>query len=84
MGVSLRTRLTLWYGALLAVTLLGFSALLYFTLQQSLASSVDDRLSLRADHGTNDSWSSGTRYGCEYNHSKDRSCTNGPDGHSCF
>ena len=27
LGVSLRTRLTLWYGALLAVTLLGFSAL---------------------------------------------------------
>jgi signal transduction histidine kinase len=49
LGVSLRTRLTLWYGALLALTLLGFSALLYFTLQQSLASSVDDRLSLRAD-----------------------------------
>jgi len=49
LGVSLRTRLTLWYGALLAVTLLGFSALLYFTLQQSLANSVDDRLSLRAD-----------------------------------
>jgi signal transduction histidine kinase len=49
LGVSLRTRLTLWYGALLAVTLLGFSALLYFTLQQSLASSVDERLSLRAD-----------------------------------
>ena len=45
LGVSLRTRLTLWYGALLAVTLLGFSALLYFTLQQSLASSIDERLS---------------------------------------
>ena len=44
LGVSLRARLTLWYGALLAVTLLGFSALLYFTLQQSLASSVDERL----------------------------------------
>ena len=49
LGGSLRTRLTLWYGALLALTLLGFSALLYFTLQQSLASSVDERLSLRAD-----------------------------------
>ena len=48
-GVSLRTRLTLWYGALLALTLLGFSALLYFTLQQSLARSVDERLTLRAD-----------------------------------
>jgi signal transduction histidine kinase len=48
-GVSLRTRLTLWYGALLAVTLLGFGSLLYFNLQQSLGNSVDDRLSLRAD-----------------------------------
>lgn len=47
--MSLRTRLTLWYGALLALTLLGFSALLYFTLHQSLARSVDERLSLRAD-----------------------------------
>jgi len=49
LGVSLRTRLTLWYGALLALTLLAFSALLYFTLQQSLASSMDERLTLRAD-----------------------------------
>src|SRR5437867_4282648 len=49
LGVSLRTRLTLWYGALLALTLLAFSALLYFTLQQSLSSSMDQRLVLRAD-----------------------------------
>jgi signal transduction histidine kinase len=49
LGVSLRTRLTLWYGALLALTLLAFSALLYFTLQQSLASSMDERLTVRAD-----------------------------------
>jgi hypothetical protein len=49
-GMSLRTRLTLWYGVLLALTLLAFSALLYFTLQQSLASSMDERLTLRADH----------------------------------
>src|SRR5918912_1061961 len=49
LGVSLRTRVTLWYGALLALTLLAFSALLYFTLQQSLAGSVDERLTLRAD-----------------------------------
>lgn len=49
LGVSLRTRLTLWYGALLALTLFGFSALLYFTLQQSLSSSVDQRLTVRAD-----------------------------------
>ncbi len=49
LGVSLRTRLTLWYGALLALTLLAFSALLYFTLQQSLSSSMDERLKVRAD-----------------------------------
>jgi hypothetical protein len=49
LGVSLRTRLTLWYGALLAVTLLAFASLLYFTLRESLSSSMDQRLSLRAD-----------------------------------
>src|ERR1051326_263358 len=49
LGVSLRTRLTLWYGALLAVTLLTFSGLVYFTLQQNLSSSMDERLTLRAD-----------------------------------
>src|SRR5579864_1790516 len=49
LGVSLRTRLTLWYGALLFLTLLAFSALVYFTLQQSLSSSMDERLTLRAD-----------------------------------
>ncbi len=49
LGLSLRTRLTLWYGALLALTLLAFSALLYFTLQQSLSSNMDERLTLRAD-----------------------------------
>jgi signal transduction histidine kinase len=49
LGVSLRTRLTLWYGALLALTLLAFSSFLYFTLQQSLSSSMDERLTLRAD-----------------------------------
>lgn len=48
-GLSLRTRLTIWYGVLLATTLIGFSSLLYFTLEQSLSRSVDDRLSLRAD-----------------------------------
>ncbi|MBV9355666.1 MAG: HAMP domain-containing histidine kinase [Chloroflexi bacterium] len=48
-GISLRTRLTLWYGALLALTLLGFSVLLYFTLQQSLSTSMNERLSLRAN-----------------------------------
>ncbi|HEY0582113.1 MAG TPA: ATP-binding protein, partial [Chloroflexota bacterium] len=49
LGVSLRTRLTVWYGALLALTLLGFSTFLYFTLQQNLATSMDTRLGLRAD-----------------------------------
>jgi signal transduction histidine kinase len=49
LGVSLRTRLTLWYGALLALTLLAFSALLYFTLLQSLSNSMEERLLLRAD-----------------------------------
>lgn len=49
LGVSLRTRLTLWYGALLAITLLTFSGLVYFTLQQNLSSSMDERLTLRAD-----------------------------------
>ncbi|MBV9579885.1 MAG: HAMP domain-containing protein [Chloroflexi bacterium] len=49
LGMSLRTRLTLWYGALLALTLLAFSGLVYFTLQQSLSSSLDERLTLRAD-----------------------------------
>ncbi|HEV7664219.1 MAG TPA: HAMP domain-containing sensor histidine kinase [Chloroflexota bacterium] len=49
LGVSLRTRLTLWYGALLALTLLAFSTFLYFTLQQQLASSMDTRLGVRAD-----------------------------------
>jgi len=49
LGVSLRTRLTLWYGALLAITLLIFSGLVYFTLQQNLSSSMDERLTLRAD-----------------------------------
>jgi two-component system OmpR family sensor kinase len=49
LGVSLRTRLTLWYGALLAMTLLAFAALLYFTLQRNLSSSMDERLTLRGD-----------------------------------
>src|SRR5688572_13622997 len=49
LGFSLRARLTLWYGVLLALTLLAFSALLYFTLYQSLARSMDERLALRAD-----------------------------------
>ena len=49
LGMSLRTRLTLWYGALLAIALLTFSAVLYFTLQQSLSSSMDERLTVRAD-----------------------------------
>lgn len=50
--MSLRARLTLWYGALLALTLLGFSALLYFTLEQSLSASVNDTLTVRAEQIT--------------------------------
>jgi signal transduction histidine kinase len=49
LGLSLRTRLTLWYGALLALSLIGFSLLLYFTLERSLSSSVDQALELRAE-----------------------------------
>src|SRR5262250_3876688 len=49
LGVSLRTRLTLWYGALLALTLLAFATFLYFTLQQNLSNSMDARLTVRAD-----------------------------------
>src|SRR3981081_3859106 len=49
LGVSLRTRLTLWYGALLALTLLAFTTLLYFTLRENLSSSMDTRLMVRAD-----------------------------------
>src|SRR3982751_5741316 len=49
LGMSLRTRLTLWYGALLALTLLAFSTLLYLTLRENLASSMDTRLMVRAD-----------------------------------
>ena len=48
-SVSLRTRLTLWYGALLALSLLAFSGILSFTLQQSLSRAVDERLSIRAE-----------------------------------
>jgi hypothetical protein len=47
-GISLRTRLTLWYGALLAVTLRGFSGHVYFTLERNLSSSVDEALRRRA------------------------------------
>src|SRR5919199_3054599 len=49
LGVSLRARLTLWYGALLAVTLVLFSGLMYFTLERSLSQGMDDTLRLRAD-----------------------------------
>lgn len=48
-GVSLRTRLTLWYGALLALTVLGFSVLVYVTLEYQLSSAMDEALQLRGD-----------------------------------
>lgn len=47
-GFSLRTRLTIWYGVLLAVTLLAFSSLVYFTLERSLTNAVDEALELRS------------------------------------
>jgi signal transduction histidine kinase len=49
LGMSLRTRLSLWYGALLALSLLAFSTLLYFTLRENLSGSMDTRLMVRAD-----------------------------------
>ena len=49
LGLSLRTRLTLWYGLLLGLTLVGFSALVYVTLEYRLSGAMDDALHLRAD-----------------------------------
>ncbi len=41
---TIRARLTLWYVALLAVILGGFSALLYLSLAQSLRGDLDRQL----------------------------------------
>jgi len=46
---TIRVRLTLWYVALLALFLLGFSATLYFTLARSLEQQVDATLRLNAE-----------------------------------
>jgi two-component system, OmpR family, sensor kinase len=46
--MSLRLRLTLWYAALLAVSLLAFGSLLYIVLQASLEHQLDEALLLRA------------------------------------
>ena len=46
--LSIRTRLTLWHIGLLALTLIGFSAVLYVALSNQLYRSLDDRLRLAA------------------------------------
>jgi heavy metal sensor kinase len=46
---SLRFRLTLWYIALLALTLAAFSAGVYFAMRASLYSNLDDSLDSRAE-----------------------------------
>src|SRR5581483_2519394 len=45
---TIRLRLTLWYIALLALILLGFSSALYFVLSRALYQQVDDALALNA------------------------------------
>ncbi len=42
--MSIRTRLTLWYGAVMSLLLLIFGSILYGTLRQSLMSGLDRRL----------------------------------------
>ena len=46
--MSLRLRLTLWYAALLALSLLAFGSLLYLVLRASLEHQLDQALLLRA------------------------------------
>lgn len=46
--MSLRLRLTLWYAALLTVSLLAFGSLLYIVLRASLEHQLDEALLLRA------------------------------------
>src|SRR5947208_2424711 len=48
MGLSLRLRLMLWYGALLGLSLLAFGSLLYVVLRANLERQLDDALRLRA------------------------------------
>src|SRR2546428_13748721 len=47
-ALSIRVRLALVYGALLAVTLIGFDVLLYWTLLGNLSREFDDSLRVRA------------------------------------
>jgi heavy metal sensor kinase len=51
--MSIRTRLTLWYTGLLAVSLLAFSALLYSALSSILLAAVDERLAGQAENIVN-------------------------------
>ncbi len=46
---TIRVRLTLWYVALLALILIAFSAMLYFTLARSLYQQADDTLRVNAE-----------------------------------
>ena len=46
--MSLRLRLVLWYGLLLALSLLAFATLLYFVLRANLERQLDEGLRLRA------------------------------------
>jgi heavy metal sensor kinase len=47
--VPIRWRLTLWFIGVLELALLGFSLLLYFTLQNNLSTRINDTLDLRAN-----------------------------------
>lgn len=49
MFISIRARLTAWYVFVLAITLILFSAFLYFFLSQSLYESIDNSLSVSAN-----------------------------------
>jgi two-component system, OmpR family, sensor kinase len=47
-GVSIRLRLTLWYSAVLAISLIGFGLLLYFILDHTLDAEADRQLAYQA------------------------------------
>jgi signal transduction histidine kinase len=47
-GVSIRLRLTLWYSAVLAISLIGFGLLLYFILDHTLDAEADRQLAAQA------------------------------------
>ncbi|MEZ5343975.1 MAG: histidine kinase dimerization/phospho-acceptor domain-containing protein [Pyrinomonadaceae bacterium] len=46
---SIRTRLTLWYSAVLALVLISFALLFYFLIEQTVKQSVDDSLEDASD-----------------------------------